>query len=231
MTRKGLFVAAIASVVVYGLGDLASGLLYDGYSYKDQWISELSAFGSPVRPLMVTAILIHGLLLLAFGVGVWRIADRRSLRWVGLLLIVAGLIGLPTHTVFAMSSRWMTAGFNDTMHASLSLAFGLVVFMAVALSAVAYPGWFRLYAIATIPILVGFGAASSVAIQGIEQNFTPWAGGFERINAYSYFAWLVVLAVTVHRRDQNDVALNSDDERSERVATRRREQAHTGDAY
>lgn len=196
---KGLLVAAIASAVVYGLGDLASGLLYDGYSYKDQWISELSAFGSPVRPLMVTAILTHGLLLLAFGVGIWRVADRKSLRWVGLLLIVAGVIGLPTHTVFAMSSRWMTAGFNDTMHASLSLAFGLVVFAAVALSAVAYPGWFRLYAIATIPILVGFGAASSVAIQGIEQNFTPWAGGFERFNAYSYFAWLVVLAVTVHR--------------------------------
>ena len=135
MTRKGLFVAALASVVVYGLGDLASGLLYDGYSYKDQWISELSAFGSPVRPLMVTAILIHGLLLLAFGVGIWRFADRRSLRWVGLLLIVAGVIGLPTHTVFAMSSRWMTAGFNDTMHASLSLAFGLVVFVAVAVLA------------------------------------------------------------------------------------------------
>ena len=47
--------------------------------------------------------------------------------------------------------------------------------------------------------LVGFGAASSVAIQGIEQNFTPWAGGFERINAYAYFAWLVVLAVTARR--------------------------------
>jgi hypothetical protein len=70
----------------------------------------------------------------------------------------------------------MTAGFNDTMHASLSLAFGLVVFMAVALSAVAYQGWFRLYAIVTILILAGFGAASSVAIRGIERNFTPWAG-------------------------------------------------------
>jgi hypothetical protein len=199
MTPKGLLVAAIASVTVYGLGDLASGLLYEGYSYRDQWISELSAFGSPVRPLMVTAILVHGLLLIAFGVGIWRFGDRKSLRWVGLLLIVAGLIGLPTHTVFAMSSRWMTTGFNDTMHASLSLAFGLVVFVAVALSAVSYSGWFRLYAIATIPILVGFGAASSAAIQGIEQNFTPWAGGFERLNAYSYFAWLVVLAVTVHQ--------------------------------
>jgi len=48
MTSKALLVAAIASVVVYGLGDLASGLLYDGYSYRDQWVSELSAFGSPV---------------------------------------------------------------------------------------------------------------------------------------------------------------------------------------
>ena len=137
MTTKTLLLAAIASVVVYGLGDLASGMLYDGYSYRDQWISELSAFGSPVRSLMVTAILVHGLLLIAFAIGVWRFADRKSLRWVGPLLIVAGVIGLPTHTVFAMSSRWMTGGLNDTVHAALSLAFGLVVFVAVALSAVA----------------------------------------------------------------------------------------------
>ena len=29
---------------------------------------------------------------------------------------------------------------------------------------------------------------------------TPWAGGFERINAYTYFAWIVVLAVVTLRR-------------------------------
>ena len=200
MPRKGLLIACVGSVVGYGLGDLVSRLLYHGYSYKDQWISELTAFGSPVRPLMVTAILIHGLLLLVFGVGLWRSADRRSLRRVGVLLMLAGVIGLPTHTVFAMSSRWMTAGFNDTMHATLSLTFGLIVFAAVVLSAVAFKRWFRLYSIATIPVLVGFGVASSVAIQGIAQNSTPWAGAFERINAYAYFAWLILLAVTVTRR-------------------------------
>lgn len=43
--------------------------------------------------------------------------------------------------------------------------------------------------------------ASSFAIRGIEQNDTPWAGGFERINAYAYFAWLVVLAVMVIRHE------------------------------
>jgi hypothetical protein len=31
--------------------------------------------------------------------------------------------------------------------------------------------------------MVGFGAAWSIAIQGIEENLTPWAGAFERIKA------------------------------------------------
>ena len=221
MPGKGLLIAGVASVLVYGLADLISGLLYDGYSFKDQWISELTAFGSPVRPLMVTAILIHGLLVLVVGVGLWRAADRRSLRSVGMLLMLAGVIAFPTHTVFAMSSRWMTAGLNDTMHAMLSLTFSLIVFAAMVLSAVAVPGWFRLYAITTIPVLVGFGAASSIAIRGIAQNSTPWAGAFERINAYAYFAWLIVLAVIVTRRSLHRGRCHADletaDQRSNRV--------------
>ena len=201
VTNKVLLRAGIAAAVVYVIGDLLSGFLYDGYSFINQAISELSAFGSPVRPLMVTVILIHGVLLLAFGVGVLRASYRRSLSWVGGLLIAIGVVGFPTHTVWAMSSRGMEAGFNDTMHIILSAVFSALVIAAMALSAVAYPGWFRLYALATIAVLVGFGMAASVAIQGIEQNDTPWAGGFERINAYAYFAWLIVLAVTVMRRE------------------------------
>ncbi len=200
---KALLFAGIAAVVVYGLGDLVSGLLYHGYSFRDQAISELSAFGSPVRPIMVTAILIHALLVLAFGVGIWRSADRKSLRWAGLLLMGAGVVGFPTHTIFAMSSRWMKAGFNDTMHIALSAVFSLFVFAAIVLSAVAYRGWFRPYAIITLFILIGFGGASSIAMRGIAENSTPWAGGFERINAYAYFAWLVVLAVITLRRTGN----------------------------
>ena len=137
--------AGIAAVVVYVIGDLLSALLYNGYSYLDQAISELSAFGSPVRPLMVTVILIHGLLVLAFGVGVLRASSRRSLSWVGGLLIAIGVVGFPNHTVWAMSSRDMEGGFNDTMHIILSAVFSVLVVAAMALSAVAYPGCFRLY--------------------------------------------------------------------------------------
>ena len=149
---------------------------------------------------MVTVIVVHALLVTAFGVGIWRSADRRSLRLLGVFMVGAGLVGFPNHTVFAMSSRWMEGGFNDTMHIVLSNVFSLFVFMAMVLSAVAYRGWFRFYSIATILVVIGFGGAAWWAIQGIEENRTPWAGGFERINACAYFAWIVVLALTIIRR-------------------------------
>jgi hypothetical protein len=183
---------------VYLIGDVVSSLLYDGYSYLDQAISELSAFGSPVRRLMVTVILIHNVQLLAFGIGVLRVARRRSVWWIGALQIAeVVLVGIATHTFWAMSSRDMAMGFNDTMHITLSTVFGAMVAAMMVLSAVAYPGGFRPYALATLVVVVGFGIASSLAMHGIEQDDTPWAGGFERINAYAYFAWLVVLAVMV----------------------------------
>src|SRR5688500_17309762 len=84
-TKKLVLIAAIPAVVVYTIGDVLSGVFYDGYSWADQAISELSAFGSPVRPLMLPIILVHNVLLLAFGVGILRVAKRRSLRWIGIL--------------------------------------------------------------------------------------------------------------------------------------------------
>jgi hypothetical protein len=226
---KALLVAAVAAVVVYAVGDLVSGLSYEGYSFRDQAISELAAFGSPVRPMMVAVILLHNLLLVAFGVGLWRAADRRSLRWVGGLIVAIGISGLPTHTVFAMSSRWMEPGINDTMHQLLTGVFLLLVVPAIVAAAVAYRGWFRIYSIATLVVLMAFGAAASFAIGGIAENSTAWAGGFERVNAYAYLAWLVVLAVTVMRRSLVSATPESDGGRVS-PATSGRVTASTGAA-
>ena len=197
--KKALLVAGVAAVVVYAVGDILSGFRYDGYSFRDQAISELSAFGSPVRAQMVTFILIHGVLVLALGLGLLGVARGKRLRWVGALLVAIGLVGFPTHTVWAMSSRDMETGFNDTMHIILSIVFSAFVIAAMVLSAVAYRGWFRLYSLATLAVVVAFGMATSFAMRGIDQNDTPWVGGFERINAYFYLAWLAVLAVIATR--------------------------------
>jgi PPOX class probable F420-dependent enzyme len=201
---KALLLAGIAAAGVYVVGDILSGLLYNidrPYSFKDQWISELTALGSPVRPLMVTVMTVHGLLLAAFAGGIWRTAGQnRRLRWAGSALFAATAVSIWLHPFFPMSSRWLERSFTDTMHETLTFAWLPIIFAAVALAAVAYRGWFRLYSLATVLVLMGFGAASGIAIQGLEQNDTPWAGVFERINAYALMAWFVVLAVTVMRR-------------------------------
>jgi hypothetical protein len=64
-------------------------------------------------------------------------------------------------------------GFNDRMHIILTGVFSLFVFAAVVLAAVAYRGWFRLYSIATLLVVIGFGTASSIAMGGLEENHTP----------------------------------------------------------
>src|SRR5512133_1661529 len=200
--RKWLLVAGIGAVGVYAVGDLLTGLLYEGYSFKDQAISELSAYGSPVRPLAVTWIALHNLLGIAFGVGVWLSAGgSRALRWTAGFMVAAGVVTAPLHPLFPMSSRGMEAGFNDTMHLILTMAFSLSIFGAVAASAVAIRGWFRLYAIASLVVIMLFGGLTGPLMSEIANNLpTPWLGAFERINAYTTFAWMVVLAVVLLRR-------------------------------
>jgi hypothetical protein len=198
---KALLFAGIVASGLYVVGDLLSGLVYNAsrpYSFRDQWISELTALGSPVRPMMVAVITVHDVLLIAFGLGIWRTAGRgRSLRWVGLGLVATTVFGLVIHPFFPMASRW---SFTDTpMHGILSVVWSLGISAVVVLAAVAYRGWFRLYSIGTVLVMMVFGIASGIAIRGIEQNDTPWAGAFERINAYALMAWLVVLVVTVIR--------------------------------
>ena len=200
--RDLLVVSGIAAVIVYAIGDLVSGLLYDGYSFRDQAISELSACGSPVRPLAVTWIALHNLLGIAFAVGIWRSAEgNRALRWTAGLSLANGVVTAPLHPFFPMSSRGMEPGFNDTMHLVVTMVFGLLVFAAVATSAVALRGWFRLYTIASLAVIMTFGGLTGPLMSGLANNLpTPWLGAFERVNAYVTFAWIVVLALVLLRR-------------------------------
>ena len=141
----------------------------------------------------------------SLALGIWRSASRsRSLHWVGPLLVMAGAVGFFTHVVFPMSSRGMEPSFSDTMHMALSMAWGVVTVSAMIPYAVVHRGWPWVCSIVTVAVMLGFGVASSIAIQGIEENDTPWAGAFERISAYALMAWFVVVALTVMRRRPRD---------------------------
>jgi len=130
MKRNVLFFCGILSSLLYVVTDILAGMLWEGYSFIDHAVSELSAIGAPTRPLVVSLLLAHDALVIAFGLGVWRYGRKRPQRFVGGLLVgyaVVGLVGLP----FPIHQRGAEATFTDTMHSALT---GVTVLLIHALS-------------------------------------------------------------------------------------------------
>jgi hypothetical protein len=95
MVRKILLGCGIASSVLYVASDILVSWWDPNYSYRDQSFSELLAPGSPTRPLVLVLLAIpYGVLVTAFGVGVWASAGRRRAgRIAGALLVGYAVIG------------------------------------------------------------------------------------------------------------------------------------------
>ena len=71
----------------------------------------------------------------------------------------------------------------------------------MAFSAWAFGTRFRLYALATLAVVVVFGIIAGSQGGAIGANEpTPWHGVYERINIGGYLLWTAVLAVVLLRK-------------------------------
>jgi hypothetical protein len=76
--RQVLLGCGVVAPVWWVAMDVVGSLRYEGYSYIDQTISELSAEGAPTRIFMtVLSGIPYAVLLIAFGMGIWITADGR----------------------------------------------------------------------------------------------------------------------------------------------------------
>jgi hypothetical protein len=83
-TQLALLPCGIIAPLLYIATDVIAAMQWEGYSFRDQTISELNANGSPTRPLTIALGLGGYTLLIGFGVGVWKSARENSrLRVVG----------------------------------------------------------------------------------------------------------------------------------------------------
>jgi hypothetical membrane protein len=178
-----LLASGIAAPLLYAAADLLAGLRSEGYSFRDQTISELGAIGAPSKPLFSLLLLVVYGLLVAFGVGVWKAAGgNRRLRVAGGLLVGLGVMALTVGQFAAMRPRGTEQGLAGTMHLVEGMGAMLLTFSAMGSAAAGLGSRFRLYTIATIVLAVGFGAWSGLDIPRIEQGLaTPWVGVKERI--------------------------------------------------
>ena|SRR5918997_6340298 len=207
--QKILLLCGILASLLYVATDILAGMLWEGYSFSSQAISELSAIGAPTRPLVVTLGLIYDVLLIAFGLCVWAIAGgggqrKRALRLVGGLLVGIGAIGFVWAPFFPMHLRGAEMTFTDTMHWAIAGVVVLLILVMIALGAIAYRRkWFRLYSVGTLVTLLLIGMWSIfVGGAGIAaEQPTPFFGMMERITVYGYLAWVAALAIAMLRRE------------------------------
>jgi hypothetical membrane protein len=195
--------------LLYVSTDILAGMLWEGYSFTSQAISELSAIGAPTRPLVVTLGIIYDVLLIAFGLCVWVLAGdgqrRRALRLVGGLLVRIGAIGFMWATLFPMHLRGAEMTFTDTMHWAIAGVVVLLILLTITLGAIVYRRWFRLYSIGTFVALLVVGMWS-IFVGGAQiaaEQPTPFFGLTERITVYGYLAWVAMLAIVLLRWERS----------------------------
>lgn len=205
MTRRLLLFCGIAASLLYITMNIFIPFLDKGYNWVTQTVSELSAVDAPTRPLWFPLGIIYTLLIAAFGWGVFRSADRkRSLRIVGVLLIINGLIGL---TWSPMHQREVLAtgggAFTDTWHLAMASVTVLLMFLSIGFGAVAFGKGFRFYSIITLLVFIVFGILTFMEAPNVDKDLpTPYIGLWERINIAAFMSWLIVFSNNLLRLEK-----------------------------
>ena len=201
MLRRTLLAGGIAASLLYVGIDVLAAIRYPAYhSFTSRVVSELMASGAPTERLVDPLFLLYGVLMIGFGIGVWRSDHRRRGRILGGLLIGFATLGLLGPTLFEMDVRGAgeisEPSAADIRHIAITGGLVLLIMATVAVGAFVRGRAFRLYSFATLVIMPVSGILTSLAMG---QAGTPWVGLIERVNIGAFLAWVAVLAVALLR--------------------------------
>lgn len=200
LVDKVLLTCGILNLPVYLVSHLLAGMRLEGYSHLDQQVSELSAVGSPVRPLLTAFVPLLTALVIAFGIGVWRAAGKkRSLRISAIALLVFGAIGL-IGWFAPMNPPGAERSSTDIAHLIFIFFTVLSMFVFVGFGSGVDGKWFRIYSFLTIlaALVAGIwvGMYASQIGAGV---IIPGLGAIERVSVYGPMLWMMVFAVILLR--------------------------------
>ena len=211
MVRKILLGCGIASSVLYVASDILVSWWDPNYSYRDQSFSELLAPGSPTRPIMVVLTgVTYGVLMTAFGVGVWASASRRRAgRITGAMLLGYAVIGSVGGVFLSAPTReTLEAGeetWRNTMHIPTTAVMILCILLAMGFGSTLLGRRFRYFSYAMILAILVFGVLAGLQAGRVAANQpTPWLGIVERGNVYAIMLWVAVLAIGLLRAQKSE---------------------------
>lgn len=203
--RKALLASGMVAFVLYVIIDALCSLLYDGYSYRDQTISELSAIGAETRALFLAVGYWYGPLTLACAIGIWMSAGKsRSLRILALLVVAMACVSMfawpfaPMHQREVLAAGGGTA--SDTAHLTLGAVNSLLFLSAMCVGIVAFRGKLRLFTIGALVVITIAGAFTFALSPGVaEDASTTGLGMAERIAVLGSMFWIGVVGICLMR--------------------------------
>ncbi len=180
----------IIAPILFIVTDLAAGFIRKNYSFVYQSMNELSAVGAPTRPYVVSLNIVGYVLVIVFGLAVWKLGGHNpALRILAILAVGFGVFNL-IGIFFPMQVGKPPSTINVVIGA-LGV-FSLV--LAIPVAAFAFNGWFRIASIVLASLFV------LLTIFGL--YIAPRMGGYtttpiglqERTMMYLTFSWLAALA-------------------------------------
>lgn len=190
-----LLLCGIFAPLVHMATDQLAGRMLQGYSFAAQSMSELSASGAPTRKLVVALTVTATVLMVAFGVGVWRAGGQ-----VLLPRIVAGLV-MGNAALGLIATAFFPTCFGERPafgSAGVIIMFLSVMcfILAMVVGAVAYGGWLR---IMSVGIPVAYVLLTVLRLSTAASASTGGAGELmgiqERTMAYAFLFWVMALAL------------------------------------
>ena len=206
ITRKLALIAGILSSLLYVTADIVCSIMYDGYSYSSQTVSELSAIDAPTRPIWTSVMLVYSLLMILFAWGIWQSANgNRKARIVAAILFVYVAIGFfwpPMHQreVIAAGGGTLT----DTLHIVFTFITVPLMMLAIGFGATLFGKTFKFYSIITILLMLSFGYMTSLDAPNLQANLpTPMIGVWERICIGLNLLWTIMLSISFFTKKSN----------------------------
>ncbi len=179
------------SSLLYAGADVLAAVRYEGYGYASQAIGELAAVGAPTRALAVSLALAYAVLVIGFGMAVGESArGKRAVRITGALVVAYGLVRLAA-PFFPMHVRGAPPSLTGAIHVALGGAAFVLAVLQVAVGSRAAGRTFRIFSLATLAVVVLFGAPAGLGMAA--GAATPWLGIAERVGAGAYLLWIGVL--------------------------------------
>lgn len=198
--RRVLLDSGYLAAVVYIAANIVTPFYFPGYDWMSQTVSELSAIGAPSRGVWLVFVIPFGVLITAFGAGVWMAAiGSKSLRITGATLIVHGIVGLFWPPMHLRGAEFTT---TDALHIAFTAITIPLMLIQMGFGAAALGRWFRVYSIVSIVVLLAFGILTGLQSPNIAADLpTPNIGVWERISIAAYIVWIAVFSVSVVRRE------------------------------